>query len=178
MTITIILVALSLLFVGLLFATVRGSTSAQGNLDDIGAATDPVDLLAFQNLTDPEEDEFLRSRLPAAEFRRVQRMRLRAAAEYVRRTAQNAAVLLRIGESLRSADAATAEIGREIVNAALRLRVNALLVLAVLYFRICFPTVSAPVQQLVVRYDELRGQFARLARAQRPAEAGHLLAAL
>ncbi len=178
MTTAIILVAIALIFIGFVLVSVRGTTTAKGTLDDIGTATGPVDLRAFQNLTDPKEDEFLRSRLPAREFRRVQRLRLRAAVEYVQRTANNAAVLLRIAESMRQQDPAVAEISREIVNAALRLRMNAMLVLAVLYFRICFPSVTAPVERIAERYDDLRGQFARLARVQRPAEAGHLLASL
>ena len=178
MMVTIILVVAGLAFIGFILLTVRGNAGVTGTLDDIGAATHPVDLQAFQNLTDPAEDEFLRARLPAAEFRQVQRMRLRAAVEYVRRTANNAAVLLRIGEAMRDADPALAEIGRQIANAALRLRVNAILVLAVLYVRICFPSVTAPVEQVATRYDELRTQFGRLARAQRPAQAGHLLSAL
>ena len=178
MTVTILLVIAAVAFIGVILLTVRGNAGATGTLDDIGAATTPVDLRAFQNLTDPKEDEFLRARLPAREFRRVQRLRLRAAVEYVQRTANNAAVLLRIAESTRQQDPAVAEISREIVNAALRLRVNAMLVLAVLYFRICFPSVTAPVERIADRYDDLRGQFARLARVQRPAEAGHLLASL
>ena len=79
---------------------------------------------------------------------------------------------------MRGQDPGLAEIGREMVNAALRLRVNALLVLGVLYFRICFPSVTAPVQQVSSQYEELLRQFARLARTQRPAQAGHLLSAL
>jgi len=175
---TILLIVAVLVFMGFVLVSVRGSASVKGTLDDVGSATRPVDLLAFQNLVDPEEDEFLRSRLPAREFRRVQRIRLRAAVDYVERTASNAAVLLRVGESLRGQDPALAEMGREIVTASLRLRVNALMVLGILYFRICFPSVTAPVQQVSARYEELRTQFARLARSQRPADAGHLLAAL
>ena len=34
-----------------------------------------VDLRAFRNLMDPEEEDYLRQHLPAAEFRRIQRER-------------------------------------------------------------------------------------------------------
>ncbi|MFZ0802262.1 MAG: hypothetical protein WAN70_08850, partial [Terriglobales bacterium] len=48
-----------------------------------------VDLRAFRNLTDPEEEEYLRLNLPPADFRRIQRERLRAAVEYIRCAAFN-----------------------------------------------------------------------------------------
>lgn len=175
---TILLVAAGLVLMGFLFLAARGSTAAKGRLEEVGVVTRPVDLVAFQNLVDPAEDEFLRLYLSPDRFRQVQRMRLRAAVEYVERSAANAAVLLRIGEGLPKQDPAVAEIGREIASAALRLRVYALAVVLVLYFRICFPTITAPVEQLGARYEELRNQFARLARMQRPADAGHLMAAL
>ena len=37
---------------------------------------EPIDVEAFRNLTDPAEDEYLRLRLPASEFRAVRRERL------------------------------------------------------------------------------------------------------
>jgi hypothetical protein len=176
--ITVILVVAGISFAGYLFFTVRGSMSATGTLDDLGAVTRPVDLLAFRNLTDPAEEEFLRSRLRGEVFRRIERERLRAALEYVERTAWNASVLLRMGEGLRHEEPALAALGRDLASAALRLRLNALLAMGVLRLRIWLPGVHIPVQQLAHGYEELRDQFARLARAQRPSQVSHLLAAL
>ncbi|HVP44386.1 MAG TPA: hypothetical protein VMS96_13210 [Terriglobales bacterium] len=178
MTITIIFVAAGFGLAVFLFSVARGTTAAKGTLEEVGSATRPVDLAAFRNLVDPAEDEFLRTNLPAAAFRRVQRERLRAAIVYVERSAANAAVLLRIGEALSREDAEAAAMGREIANTALRLRVYALLVLAILHARVWFPSITTPVQEVGTRYEELRNQFGRLARTRRPAEAGHLLAAL
>lgn len=175
---TAILVAAALALAGFLFYVVRGTSRAKGTLEEVGTATQPVDLLAFRNLVDPAEDEFLRTNLPPEVFRRVQRERLRAAIVYVERSAANAAVLLRIGEAMRQEDPAVAEMGREIANAALRLRLYAVMVLAILHARVWFPTIHTPVQEVSTRYEELRNQFGRLARTRRPAEAGHLLSAL
>jgi len=175
---TAILVAAGLGLAAFLFYVVRGSTAATGKLEEVGTVTRPVDLLAFQNLVDPEEDELLRCSLPPPVFRRVQRERLRAAIGYVEQGAANAAVLLRIGEAMGHEDPAVAAIGREMVNAALRLRVYALLVVMILHLRVWIPSVGAPVREVSTRYEELRNQFARLARTRRPADAGHLLAAL
>lgn len=175
---TAILIAAGLGLAAFLFSVVRGSTAAKGTLEEVGTATRPVDLQAFQNLMDPAEDEFLRSILAPPVFRRVQRERLRAAIGYVERSAANAAVLLRIGEALGKEDPSVAAIGREMVKAALRLRVYALLVVMILHLRIWMPSVSAPVHEVSTRYEELRNQFGRLARTRRPADAGHLLASL
>lgn len=176
--VTFILVAAALCLAGFLWLVVRGSSQAKGTLEDVGTVTRPVDLEAFRNLVDPGEDQYLKKNLPAAMFRSVQRERLRAALVYVERSANNATVLLRLGEALGREDAASAEMGREIADAALRLRVYALMVLVVLHARVWFPSITTPVHEVSTRYEELRDRFARLARTRRPAEAGHLLAAL
>ncbi len=175
---TAILVAAALALAGFLFYVARGSSSAKGTLEEVGTATRPVDLAAFRNLVDPAEDEFLRRSLAPAVFRRVQRERLRAAMVYVERSAANATVLLRIGEALAREDAESAALGREMANAALRLRVYALLVLVVLHARVWFPSLGAPVHEVSTRYEELRDRFGRVARTRKPAEAGRLVAAL
>lgn len=178
MIVTAILVVLGIALAAFLLFTVRGNLSATGKLDDVGTFTRPVDLLAFRNLTDREEEEFLRSNLSRSMFRRVERERLRAAVEYVQRAAWNAAVLLRIGESLHKEQPEMAGVGRELASAALRLRLNALAVLALLYLRLWLPGVVVSVPQLARRYEDVRDQFARVARAQRPAQVGHMLAGL
>jgi hypothetical protein len=88
----------------------------------------PVDLEAFENLTDPEEEHFLRTNLSPAEFRGVQRGRIRAARLYVAALSQNAAVLVAVGQTARSnSDAQIAAAGEELVQRAIRLRVWCLL---------------------------------------------------
>ncbi len=178
MIVTAIIVGAALALAGSLFYVARGASRAKGTLDEVGVATRPVDLVAFRNLVDPAEDEFLRANLSPAVFRRVQRERLRAALVYVERSAANAAVLLRIGEALAREDEESAAMGREIANAALRLRVYALLAMAMLHARVWFPSLGTPVQEVSRRYEELLDRFGRVARTRKPAEAGHLMAAL
>jgi len=175
---TILLVVAALALAGLLLYVARGSSRAKGTLEEVGVETHPVDLAAFRNLVDPAEDEFLRANLAPAVFRRVQRQRLRAAILYVERSAENAAVLLRIGEALNGEEPEVAAMGREIANAAVRRRMNAVMVLAILHVRVWFPSMGMPAQEVSTRYEELRRQFGRLARTRRPAEAGRLVAAL
>src|SRR5215472_13238604 len=59
----------------------------------------PVDVEAFRNLVDPAQDEYLRRRLTATEFRQVQRERLRATAAYIQVAGRNAAALALIGQA-------------------------------------------------------------------------------
>ena len=88
----------------------------------------PVDLEAFENLVDPEEEQFLRTRLSPREFRGVQRSRIRAAKVYVGVLSQNAAVLIAVGHSARSsADPGIAAAGQEIEQRAVRLKIWCLL---------------------------------------------------
>ena len=110
MTTTLILVAIAFASLGLLIGLTRGRALAAGVLESPAEHIRSVDVEAFRNLIDPGEEEFLRTHLPAAEFRRIQRERLRVAVEYVSCAAQNAAILLRLADAGRhSSDPATAE---------------------------------------------------------------------
>src|ERR1700691_6007299 len=66
----------------------------------------PIDTGAFRKLINPAEDDYLRRRLPPAQFRAVRRERLYAMAAYVHVVADNAAVLVRLGQgAVASGDA-------------------------------------------------------------------------
>jgi hypothetical protein len=109
MIITLILVSVASLALGLLIRLAKGRGLPGRVLENPTEHMRAVDLEAFRNLVDPDEEEFLRTNLPSAEFRRIQRERLRAAVEYVSCAAQNAAVLLRLADAgRRSPDPATA----------------------------------------------------------------------
>src|SRR2546423_14830684 len=70
----------------------------------------PIDVGAFRNLINPAEDDYLRRRLPPGQFRIVRRKRLLAMAAYVRVAANNATVLVRVGQAtLACGDPRTAE---------------------------------------------------------------------
>ena len=100
---TLIVVALAILL--LLLYVEGGRNSSVNGLEDLAGRTRPVDLEAFRNLVDAGEEDFLRANLSRREFRAVQRERTRAAVEYIRNSAHNAACLLRLGEAAsRSGD--------------------------------------------------------------------------
>jgi hypothetical protein len=130
----------------------------------------PVDVNAFRNLVDPAEAGYLRHRLPASEFRRVQRERLRATAAYIRIAGRNAALLAVIGQAALSAgDARTAEAARQLVDNALLLRRNAAFALFRIYFALVWPNSSRTAVNVLRGYEQLNGCAMLLGRLQNPA---------
>lgn len=151
-----LLMAISILTLALLAMAVRGRS---GEVEDPATAAElltEVDIEAFRNLIDPREDEFLRVRLCAHDYRRVQRARALAIADYLHKVAANASVMLRVGESVRDcADPVLASMGAEIASSALNVRVKCLLALGKAYTAAVFPGVSISVATVADRYDRL-----------------------
>jgi hypothetical protein len=130
----------------------------------------PLDVEAFRNLIDPAEDDYLRRRLPAAEFRAVRRLRLRATAAYVQVAARNAAVLIRLGQAaLMTGDAGTAEAARLLVDNALLMRRNAGFALLKMYVAMAWPNAGLTAAAVLHGYEQLNGSAMRLGRLQNPA---------
>ena len=177
LSLTLVFVALVLLF--LLLYVEGGHNSSVDRLEDLAGRTKPVDIDAFRNLMDPKEEDYLRANLSPQEFRAIQRERLRAATEYIRNTAHNAACLLRLGEAAaRSADPRIALAGRQLIDSALRLRAYALLSVAKLYIRMALPEAQLSYGQLADNYQHLSGLASQLALMQYPTQAARLSALL
>jgi hypothetical protein len=167
---------LALLF---LYRAARGHSAVIKSLGDLEGQTKPVDLPAFQNLISAEEELFLRENLSPGDFRQVQRLRMLAALDYVRRTAHNAAVLLRLGEAARaSSDPHIAQAGQELMNSALHLRMIAMLAQIQLYARVLLPTVQLSPDKLVKDYRSLTERVARLCQLESPAQVSRVTATL
>src|SRR5580765_3432247 len=104
MTLAIILVVVAVVaLILILGVTISRGLQVSGD-STLARKIEPIDVEAFRNLVDPAENAYLRRRLPAAEFRVVQRKRLRATAAYIRVAGRNAAVLVTIGQAAVSAD--------------------------------------------------------------------------
>src|SRR5215470_2712651 len=82
MTLLFVLIAFLLLLSFAYLAMRRGRDSP--NVDQALTAIRSLDIEAFRNLVDPEEEAFLRARLPVAEFKKIKRERARVALAYVR----------------------------------------------------------------------------------------------
>lgn len=174
MTLVIVLIIAAVL--GLIFLV--GVTLAAGRKSDGNDQLELIDLAAFQNLVDPSETAYLRHRLPASEFRRVQRARLRAMASYVQAAGRNASALLRIGQSaLTGSDAQTSQAARELVDNAVLLRRNATFALCRIYVALAWPNAGLAADPILHNYERLNGSAMLLGRLQNPAAPGHSSAA-
>lgn len=130
----------------------------------------PIDVEAFGNLVDAAEEDYLRRRLTSAEFRRVQRTRLRALATYVHVASRNAEVLIAAGQSaLNSPDIQTAAAATEMVNNALLLRRNATFALIRIYLALAWPSTGFAAEPVIRGYQRLNGSAMLLGRLQNPA---------
>ena len=156
MIITTILVFVALLALSCLLWLAKAHASASKALENPTEHIRAVDVEAFRNLIDPDEEEFLRTNLPPADFRKIQRERLRAAVEYVSCAAQNAAILLRLADAgRRSSDPATAEAAERLVNNAIRLRLYALHAIPQLYLGMILPGARISPVRIAESYEQM-----------------------
>lgn len=142
---------------------IRGNLRAIHHIEDLRSLLKPVDLQSFQNLIDPGQDAYLHRHLPGRSFRKVQRARRIAAAEYLWDVAQNAGLLVRAGQFARTADnAQVATAGRNLASLAMTTRVLALLALARISMGIVFPQAPARCRPVLEQYDVLTTLYMHL----------------
>ena len=170
MTLAIVLVVVAIFaLVVILGITVSRSLQVAGD-SRLAHRIEPLDVEAFRNLVNPRENEYLQRRLRPAQYRRVQRERLRAALSYVRVAGHNAAVLVTVGQAaLNANDSATADAARELVDNALLLRRNATSALLRIYVALLWPHSAPAVAPVLIGYEQLSGRAMLLGRLQNPA---------
>jgi hypothetical protein len=167
MTVTFILVLAALLALWFLIRLAKGQSWAARREPDTCGEIRPVDVEAFRNLIDPAEAQFLRFNLPPPEFRKVQRERLRAAVEYISCAADNAKVVMRMGEAARhSPEPSVAEAGEKLVNTAIQLRAYAFQATLKLYLRMVFPEAQFAPVGLAENYERMTGLMLLLGRME------------
>jgi len=153
---SVILAVLAVLLLVFLLRLAKGQSVPAGIAKNAAEHLRPVDVNAFRNLVDPEEREYLRQRLPQAEFRRIQRERVRAAIDYIASSAHNAAILIRVGEAARaSADPATAEAAARLIADALSLRIYALRTIPRLYLEMMVPGTGGTPLGVADGYEQM-----------------------
>jgi hypothetical protein len=169
MTVAIVLVLAAVVALAFIFGiTISGSRQLSKGAP--GTQLQPIDLAAFRNLVNPAEDEYLRRHLPAAEFRTVQRKRLRATAAYIHAASGNATMLIRIAQTaLASGEPHTIEAARQLVDTALLLRRNATFALLRIYVALPWPSSGLAATPILDGYERLTGSAMLLGRLQNPA---------
>jgi hypothetical protein len=170
MNLAIFIVIIATLTLGtILCLAVKQTIGSRRSAESIGAIH-PIDVEAFRNLSCPAEDEYLRRSLSARQFRKVRRERLRAMAAYVHIVADNAGVLVGVGElALATGDAKLADPARDLVNDALLLRRNATVAMARIYLALAWPNSGFAAIPVADRYEQLSGTAMLLGRLQNPA---------
>jgi hypothetical protein len=173
LSLALVLVALSILLL-LLYVEGWQKASVHG-VKDLSRQIRPVDLEAFRNLVNPEEEAFLRASLRSRQFRQIQRERMRAALGYVRDTSQNAVLLMHLGEAASlSTDPGIAQAGKRLIDSALKVRLNTLLYSALLYWRVIFPASRIGYGKIADSYQQLNALAEQVVRLQQPKQNEHL----
>jgi len=146
-----------------LLRAVRGNKPKVRTTADITSLIVPVDVAGFRNLTNPAELEFLRRNLAPRSFRRVQRRRQLAAAQYVLAVARNASIMLRMAEAnLQNDDPEIAAAANALARDALQLRMRALSALIRIYWCAMLPSASLaglPIAEDYLGLSARAGQF-------------------
>lgn len=109
-----------------------------------------VDLSAFGTLFDRDDEEFFREKLTRSEFSHLKRLRIRVTWKYVRRIADNSAVVMR-----ETSDGQTADLAAQI-------RVQCVVAFAKLTVEFAFPSVQLTPAVLASKYESLRQNLSRL----------------
>jgi len=175
----ILLLLLILAALGSLLLLLRVVRRRRGKLSDPTGSAYSVDLEAFRNLVDPEEEDYLRRCLLPSQFRTLQRARMRAAVDYIIPTLRNTGVMLRLGQAAAiSPDPDIAADARQLTQVAMRLRGYAMLALLQVHIRYIFPDVRLSAGRVAEVYQQANGIAGRLFRLQRPAQKTNLSAVL
>ena len=179
MIVTVLIIVVAVL--SLLFFVLRGLGAARkaSEVSELTQQIMPVDLEAFRNLTEPSEEEFLRTHLSARQFRAIQRERLRASIEYLGGVSHNASILLQLGQlARRSPDERVAEAGRRLTDDALRTRLYSMMAICKLGVRYVFPDAALQPGAVIDRYEQVTEEAVRLGRLQHPDRGGLVSRAL
>jgi hypothetical protein len=157
MMITIVLVSSGLFALACLLVLAKGRPVASGGgVERLAEKLRSVDVDAFRNLTDPDEEQYLRDHLGAGDFRKIQRARILTAIEYVSCVAQNAAILIRLGDAARhSPSPSTAEAGEKLVDTAIRLRLYAFHAIVKLYLGLVLPGPRVSPVRIAESYEQM-----------------------
>lgn len=179
MMLTLTLLAFALITAVVLLSVARGQARPIASAEELPSALKPMDVEAFRNLTDSAEERYLKERLPRKEFRRLQRERMLAAIEYVRRAAHNSAILLRVGEAAQQSPAPeVARAAEELASTAMQLRINSLLALGLLYARYLAPEARIGMARQVAAYERMRVHTVTFSMLHMPGFASRIEAAL
>lgn len=125
-------------------------------VEDLEGKMEEVDLIAFRNLIDRGETRWLRETLAPETYRKIQRLRIRAAIAYVESVYHNAGLTIRLAQQLISnPDERVKEQARQIQELSIRTRLYAIESLLKLAISLVLPGAAFSIQELAVSYVEV-----------------------
>lgn len=160
------LVAVAFCALGILvYVAVRGRTR-QPDLVKAVEAFRSLDIAAFRNLVDSDEEAFLRENLPPKKFREIKRQRAWAAFIYAWEAGGAATALAKVGQAAqRSSDPQVAASGAQLSENAFRLRLQTLGACARLLTEVLLPDLrSQSLPPVVDQYEQTSQTLFRLGR--------------
>jgi hypothetical protein len=125
-----------------------------------------IDLPAFRNLLSVGEDEFLRSSLTSAHYRRVRRARLRAVQEYLVWIAEDCVVLIPMLEYRAHTNPSSARETAFLIRSAWQIRLISSILWALLWGEYFFVGLKIQPLRLLRRYEEFRSSAGACLRLQ------------
>jgi hypothetical protein len=160
------LVAVAFFALAILVYVALRSRTRPVDLEKAVQAFRSLDIEAFRNLVDSDEEAFLRNNLPPRKFREIKRHRAWAALIYVWEAGEAAAALARVGQAAqRSSDPQIAASGVQLSENAFRLRLHTIKACLHLLTEILLPDLqSRSLPPLVDQYERAADTLFRLGR--------------
>jgi len=162
-----------------LLAMVRsGSGASVSRVEDLEGKIEVVDVIAFRNLIDPNETELLREKLSPEIFRKIQRLRIRAAIAYVRSVYRNAGLTIRLAQKLVSSpDERVKQQAQQVQDLSIRTRVYAIKSLLKLEVSLALPSAAFSVQDVAISYVNIAERIESLCSLTSPLYTSRIAAA-
>jgi hypothetical protein len=160
------LVAIALAALGVqVYIAIRNRTR-QVDLEKSVEAFRSLDIDAFRNLVDSDEEAFLRDSLTPKKFREIKRQRAWAAFMYAREAGGAAIALAKVGQAAqRSLDPQVAASGVQLSENAFRLRLQTIRACLLLLTEIAVPDLqSLSLPRVVDQYEQASQTLFRLGR--------------
>ena len=162
-----------------LFVLVRsGFGDPVSKIEDLEGRIEAIDAIAFRTLVDPSETQFLRDRLAAGTYRKIQRLRTRAAIAYVWSVYRNAGVTTRLAQHLTSShDVTVRKEAERIQELSVQSRFLAIKSLLKLVTCFAFPSLPVSLQDLTSSYTNIAERIEALCTLTAPLHASRIRAA-
>ena len=161
-----ILVTVAFFALGILVYVALRNRSRRIDVEKAVQAFRSLDIEAFKNLVDSNEEAFLRDNLSPRKFREIKRQRTWAAFLYAWETGTAATALARVGQAAqRSGDPETAASGVQLADNAFRLRLQTMRACLHLLGGILWPArPSQPSPAMLDHYERAAETLVRLGR--------------